>query len=71
LENPVAKVTAKPSAARRARSGLAGGLERTIYLPKRAKTMLTRNLWQQVGLVNGISEVVKPLLCVLQSHSPP
>ena len=46
--------------ARRASADTAEGLERDLYLAKGAKVMLTKNLYQQVGLVNGIrGEVVE------------
>ena len=39
--------------ARKATAVTAEGLERDPYLAKGAKVMLTKNLYQQVGLVNG------------------
>ena len=62
LEKPVARVSAVHTGAnaRRASADTAEGLERDLYLAKGAKVMLTKNLYQQVGLVNGIrGEVVE------------
>lgn len=36
----------------------ANGLENVVYLAKDAKFLLTKNLWQEVGLVNGIRREV-------------
>ena len=62
LDKPVARVSAVHTGAnaRRASADTAEGLERDLYLAKGAKVMLTKNLYQQVGLVNGIrGEVVE------------
>ena len=61
LEKPVARVTAVHTGAnaRRASADTAEGLETDLYLAKGANVMLTKNLYQQVGLVNVIrGEVV-------------
>ena len=55
--------------ARRATADTAEGLERDLYLAKGAKVMLTKNLYQQVGLVNGIRGQVVEL--VLADDAPP
>ena len=47
----------------------AEGLERDLYLAKGAKVMLTKNLYQQVGLVNGIRGQVVEL--VFAEDAPP
>ena len=47
----------------------AEGLERGPYLAKGAKVMLTKNLYQQVGLVNGIRGEVVEL--VYADDAPP
>ncbi|CAN0556889.1 unnamed protein product, partial [Ectocarpus sp. 12 AP-2014] len=62
LNNSVARVSAVHTGAnaRRATADTAEGLERDLYLAKGAKVMLSKNLSQQVGLVNGIrGEVVE------------
>ncbi|CAN0576753.1 unnamed protein product, partial [Ectocarpus sp. 12 AP-2014] len=62
LDNPVARVSVVDTGAnaRRASADNAEGLERNLYLAKEAKVMLSKNLYQQVGLVNGIrGEVVE------------
>ena len=56
--------------ARRATSDTAEGLKRDLYLAKRAKVMLTKNLNQQVGLVNGIRGQVVELVFA-DDASPP
>ena len=40
--------------ARRAHADAASGLEAILFLVKGAKVMLTKNLWQEVGLAYGI-----------------
>ena len=54
---------------RRASADTAEGLERDLYLAKGAKVMLTKNLYQQVGLVNGIRGEVVEL--VFADDAPP
>ncbi|CAN0330658.1 unnamed protein product, partial [Pylaiella littoralis] len=68
---PVAKVTAVHTGAnaKRATADTAEGLERELYLAKGAKVMLTKNLYQQVGLVNGIRGEVVEL--VYADDAPP
>ena len=71
LEKPVARVSAVHTGAnaRRASADTAEGLERDLYLAKGAKVMLTKNLYQQVGLVNGIRGEVVEL--VYTDDAPP
>ena len=47
----------------------AEGLEWDLYLAKGAKVMLTKNLYQKVGLVNGIRGQVVEL--VFADEAPP
>eukprot|EP00904_Undaria_pinnatifida_P006503 jgi/Undpi1/2983/HiC_scaffold_14.g06360.m1 len=54
---------------RRATADTAEGLERDLYLAKGAKVMLTKKLYQQVGLVNGIRGQVVEL--VFADDAPP
>ncbi|CAM9499899.1 unnamed protein product, partial [Ectocarpus sp. 12 AP-2014] len=71
LSNPVARVSAVHTGAnaRRATADTAEGLERDLYLARGAKVMLSKNLYQQVGLVNGIrGEVV---VLVYADNAPP
>ncbi|CAB1099498.1 unnamed protein product [Ectocarpus sp. CCAP 1310/34] len=48
----------------------AEGLERDLYLAKGAKVMLSKNLYQQVGLVNGIRGEVVELVCADDAPPP-
>ncbi|CAN0196239.1 unnamed protein product, partial [Ectocarpus sp. 12 AP-2014] len=70
LDNPVALVSAVHTGAnaRRASADNAEGLERDLFLAKGAKVMLSKNLYQQGGLVNGICEVVE---LVYADDAPP
>ena len=54
---------------RRATADTAEGLDRGLYLAKGAKLMLTQNLYQQVGLANGIRGQVVEL--VFADDAPP
>ena len=60
LGSPIARINAINSctAAASAKSDDAGGLQKVILMAKGAKVMLTSNLWQQVGLCNGITGTV-------------
>ena len=71
LDNPVARVSAVHTGAnaRRASADMAEGPERDLYLAKGAKDMLTKNLYQQVGPVNGIRGEVVQL--VYADDAPP
>ena len=63
LGTPVVKCAAMHkncTAARRAPADAASDLETLLFLTKRAKVMLIKNLWHEVRLVNGIrGEVVE------------
>ena len=56
LGTPVVKCAATHNCAtvRCAPADAASGLETVLFLAKGAKVMLTKNLWQEVGLINGI-----------------
>ncbi|CAM9745310.1 unnamed protein product, partial [Ectocarpus sp. 8 AP-2014] len=71
LDNPVARVSAVHTGAnaRRASADNAEGLERDLFLGKGANILLSKNLYQQVGLVNGIGGVVVEL--VYADDAPP
>lgn len=47
-----------------------GGLEPTVYLARKARVMLTRNLWTRVGLCNGTMGTVKHIIFA-QNQRPP
>ena len=72
LGTPIARINAIHSctAAAMAKSDEAGGLEPVIFIAKRAKVMLTSNLWQQVGLCNGATGIVNNVLYA-EGHQPP
>ena len=72
LGTPIAKIEAINSdhAAQASTTDDAGGLEAVIYITKQSKVMLTSNLWQQAGLCNGATGVVKEILYAT-NQSPP
>ena len=47
-----------------------GGFESTLYLARKARVMLTRNLWARVGLCNGTMGTVKHIIFA-QNQRPP
>ena len=47
-----------------------GGLEPTVYLARKARVMLARNLWTRVGLCNGTMGTVKDIIFA-QNQRPP
>ena len=47
-----------------------GGLETTVYLARKARVMLTRNLWTSVGLCNGTMGTVTHITFA-QNQRPP
>ena len=72
IGSPVAKCSATHSGqnARKATADTAGGLERDLYLAKGAKVMLSKNLHQEVGLVNGIRGEVIELVYAEDKPAP-
>lgn len=47
-----------------------GGLEPTVYLSKKARVILTRNLWTKAGLCNGTMGTVRHIIFA-ENHRPP
>lgn len=65
LNQPCARITARHDggpAAAKATADEAGGLENHILLGKGAKVMITRNIWQTGGLVNGTTGVIEDII---------
>ena len=71
LGTPIVRISAIHSGrnARAAKSDDAGGLDSEIFLARGAAVMLTSNLWQEVGLCNGASGVVKDF--IFHTDRPP
>jgi ATP-dependent exoDNAse (exonuclease V) alpha subunit len=72
LGTSVLKVEANHSSAsaRKASAELAQGLHRDVFLARGARVMLTRNLWSEVGLVNGIRGDVVDILWAHGEKAP-
>ena len=73
LGTPVIKcaTTHNCATARRAPADAASGLETVLFLAKETKVILTKNLWQEVGLVNRIrGEVIDDIFYVEGARAP-
>ena len=72
LDTPVVKCPATHNCAttRRAPADAASGLETVLFLAKGAKVVLTKNLWQEVGLVNGIRGEVAEIVYAEGAPAP-
>lgn len=72
LNSPIAHINAKHSCsiAATADSDDAGRLEPVLFIAKGAKVMLTSDLWQQKGLCNGATGVVRDILYAADDKPP-
>ena len=70
LGSPIAQINAISSCTAAARADDTESLDAIVFMAKRAKFMLTNNLWQQVGLCNSARGTVESLLYPEGQKSP-